>query len=707
MVIVLALVPALVLAGAIAPPQTPKRPVVDDYHGTKVVDDYRWLENGTDPGVQKWSEAQNAYARSVLDGVPARKAIEKRVAALLSWRSPSYFAPDEEGGTLFVMKQQPPKEQPLLVTLGSPDDARSERVVLDPVVLDPSGETSIDFYVASRDGRRVAVSLSKGGSENGDVHVYDVSTGRGSVGDVVPRVNGGTAGGSVAWDADGSGFFYTRYPRGEERPAEDRAFFQQVWFHKLGTPTSSDTYAIGREFPRIAEIQLQSSPDGQDVLATVALGDGGQFMHWLRSSEGAWRQITRYEDGITIARFGLDDAIYMLSKKDAPRGKLLRLGLAEPVLARATTVRPESEAVLEDFRPTRTRLYLTEQVGGPQRLRVVDLAGHDVAVVSTLPVSSVPTVVRLGGSDDVLFSNMSFVEPAAWYRLHAGDGRVGKTALAETSPWDFSGVEVVREEAVSKDGTRVPLSILRPKGIRLDGQNPTILSGYGGYGIAIIPYFFTANAAWLEQGGVIAVANLRGGSEFGESWHQGGALTQKQNVFDDFNACARLLVEKGYARPDKLAIEGGSNGGLLVGAAFTQHPDAFKAVVAHVAVLDSLRAEATPNGAFNITEYGTVKDPAQFAALHAYSPYHHVADGTQYPAVLFMTGANDPRVDPFHSRKMVARLQASGTKQPVLLRTSGGSGHGFGTALSERIAQTADAYAFLFAQLRVKYQEVP
>jgi len=704
----LALIPALVLAGPVpAPPETPKRPVVDDYHGTKVTDDYRWLENGADPAVQRWSDAQNARARAVLDALPSREAIARRVGALLSWESPSYFDLEDRGGVLFALKRQPPKEQPFLVALDSAADPASERVVVDPMAIDSSGATAIDFYVPSRDGRAVAVSLSRGGSESGDVHVYDAATGQEMTADVVPKVNGGTAGGSLAWNADGTGFFYTRYPRGDERPPEDRAFFQQVWFHKLGTPTSADTYAVGRDFPRIAEIQMQSSPDGQSTLATVALGDGGQFMHWIRGPDHDWSELTRYEDAVTVARFGLDGSLYLLSKKDALRGKLLRVPLAHPVLASATVVSPESDAVLMDFVPTRSRLYLLEQSGGPSRLRIIDLDGRTIGPVDTLPVSSVPEIARVGEGDDLLFANTSYVEPLAWYRFGAADGRVTKTALAQTSPWDFSRVEVVREEAVSKDGTRVPFSVLRPKGLRLDGQNPTLLTGYGGFNIALSPYFAKGYAAWLEQGGVIAVANLRGGSEFGEAWHRGGALTNKQNVFDDFYACARRLVEKGYTRPEKLAIEGGSNGGLLMGAALTQHPEAFRAVVAHVGYFDSLRVEAAPNGVFNTTEYGTVKDAVQFRALYAYSPYHHVKAGTRYPAVLFLTGANDPRVAPFHSRKMVAALQASGTSQPVLLRTSSGSGHGMGTALSERIAQAVDVHAFLFAELGVKYQEVP
>jgi prolyl oligopeptidase len=703
----LALLPVLFLAGqAAASPLAAKRPVTDDYHGTRVVDDYRWLENGADPEVQRWSDAENAYARAVLDALPHRQAIEKRVSALISWESPFYFALEPQAGVFFAMKSQPPRQQPFLITVASPEGGKPERVVLDPVAVDPSGGTSIDFYAPARDAKLVAVSLSKGGSENGDVHVYEVASGKERTGDAVPGVNGGTAGGSVAWNADGSGFFYTRYPRGAERPPEDRLFFEQVWFHRLGTSTDADTYAIGRDFPRIAEIQLQASEDGDLTLATVALGDGGQFMHWLRGRSGAWTQISRYEDGVTAARFGLDGALYLRSKNGAPKGRLLRLAPGQTSLASAAVVVPEGDGVLDDFLPTRSRLYLVEQAGGPERLRAFALDGKPIGPIATLPVSSVTGLVRMGDGDDILFGNTSFVEPLAWYRLSATDGRVAKTALAQTSPWDFSGIEVVREQALSRDGTRVPLTVLKPKGTALDGRNPTVLTGYGGFGVAIRPSFSRSSAAWLEQGGIIAVANLRGGSEFGEEWHQAGALTRKQNVFDDFYACAQLLVDKGYTSREKLAIQGASNGGLLMGAAFTQHPEAFKAVVAQVGYFDSLRVEAAPNGVFNTTEYGTVKDAAQFEALYAYSPYHHVKDGTQYPAILFMTGANDPRVDPFHSRKMVARLQASGTRQPVLLRTTGKAGHGFGTALPEAIAQAVDYHAFLFDQLGVQYREV-
>ncbi|HEY3837784.1 MAG TPA: prolyl oligopeptidase family serine peptidase, partial [Bryobacteraceae bacterium] len=379
-------------------------------------------------------------------------------------------------------------------------------------------------------------------------------------------------------------------------------------------------------------------------------------------------------------------------------------------LKEATLVVPESDAVIEDITLTASWLYMSDLVGGPSRLRRFDLAGKNGCELP-IPVNSgagnlVPLKDRLD-DNRVLFCETSYITPAAWYLCEPGPdedaGRVTRTALADTSPVDFSDIEAVREFAVSKDGTKVPINILRRKGTKLDGTNPTLLTGYGGYGISLRPEFSFTRRVWFDRGGVMAIANLRGGGEYGEAWHSAGNLTHKQNVFDDFAACARHLVELGYTQPDRLAVEGGSNGGLLMGAFLTQHPHEARAVVSHVGIYDMLRVELDPNGAFNVTEFGTVKDPAQFKALYAYSPYHHVVNGTKYPAVFFLAGENDGRVNPANSRKMTARLQAdTGSDRPILLRLGSDSGHGMGTGLTERIAQAADVYAFLFDQLHVK-----
>lgn len=738
----------------LAYPLSPKKPVTDTYHGVKVTEDYRWLENWDDPKVKEWSEAQNRVARDYLDALPSVPSLRTRLEQLEASTSSDYTSLTYRAGSIFAIKRQPPKEQPYLVRLASPDDPSTEKVIVDPNTLDPKGGTSINFYVPSRDGRRVAVILSEGGSEDGTLYIYDTATGQ-RLPDAIPRVNYGTAGGSVAWNGDGSSLLYTRYPGKGERSGRDSFFFQQVWSHKIGTSTSRDRYSIGKEFPRIAEVHLESSEDGRHVLASVANGDGGDFTHYLLPLGGSWKKLAGLSDRIVKAKFGPDGALYLLSRKDTPRGKLLRLGLpGPPDLARADVIVPESEASIQDFEPAMESVFVVDMLGGPNRIHAYDLvplhripdaaappplipqersAGADtippeggaggfargasdrpsltksapeLGYVPTAPVSSVNEILHLQG-DEILFRSQTFIDPPSWSRFIRGHQGAVRTALKRTSPADYSDTEVLRETVESTGGARVPLNIVRLKGTKLDGSNPTILSGYGGYGITLSPRFSESRRAWIEQGGVYVIANLRGGGEFGDEWHRAGNLTQKQAVFDDFAAAAKYLVQAGYTTPDKIAIEGGSNGGLLMGAALTQHPELYRAVVSHVGIYDMLRVELSPNGEFNTTEFGTVKDPAQFQALYAYSPYHHVTDGTRYPAVLFMTGANDPRVDPANSRKMTARLQAaSASGRPVLLRTSATSGHGIGSALSEEIAEHVDALAFIMDQLHLTYHPV-
>jgi prolyl oligopeptidase len=685
-------------------PETPQRPVTDTYHGVTVEDAYRWLENPDDPAVRAWNDAQNRHTRAYLDQVPFRDQLYGRLRRLYVEASSDYFALKPRAGKLFALKRQPPLDQPLLVLLDSPDDRDSERVVLDPNAIDSYGATTIDFYEPSPDGRLVAVSLSRNGSEDGMLYIYDVATGA-ALGDVVPRVTYPTGGGSVAWNADATGLYYTRYPYPGERPPEDINFYQQVYFHALGTPADTDTYLIGAGFPRIAEIDLETSQDGRYLLATVANGDGGEFAHYLRDPSGEWMQFTQFEDQVKQVLFGRDDALYLLSHKGAPNGRILRLPLATPDLAHARVVAAERDEAIQVFTPTDTRLYVTEMVGGPSQIRVYDLGGAEQGLLPVEPVATVGKAVHMAG-DTVLFRSSSFVRPPAWYRFDPDEEEPARTALFVSSPADFRDVEVQRGYATSRDGTRVPLSILRRKGVALDGNNPTVLYGYGGYGISISPFFDPGLSLWLEQGGVYAVANLRGGGEYGEAWHLAGNLTRKQTVFDDFLACAEHLIATGYTNPSRLAIMGGSNGGLLMGAALTQRPDLFQTVVSYVGWYDMLRVELDPNGEFNITEFGTVKDRAQFEAKYAYSPYHHVVDGTAYPAILFVTGENDGRVNPAHSRKMTARLQAaSSSGRPVLLRTSASSGHGMGTSMNEQIVEETDVYAFLFDQLGLRYSE--
>jgi prolyl oligopeptidase len=704
------------------PPATQKHPVTDEYQGVKVTDDYRWLESWDDPAVKQWSAAENARTREYLDHLPARPAIRARVAALIAASSASFYDLQFRAGMLFAQKYQPPEQQPMLVVMRSADDPGSAKVIFDPNAASNQGSVAVDFYSPSFGGKYVAAAMSENGSEDASAHVFEVTTGK-ELSDAVPRVNFATGGGSIAWKPDSSGFYYTRYPQGNERPPGDANFYQQVYFHRLGTDSQQDAYVIGKDFPRIAEIKLRASDDGRWLLASVGNGDGGQFAHYLMDADGRWTQITHFEDGVISAKFGAEQALYLLSRKDAPRGQILRLSLAQPEhatpeplkvdLAQATVLVPQSSgsgpneadrASIETFIPTWGHLYVIDIMGGPSRVRVFDNQGHALPAPPLPPLSAVYGAVPVGGGD-VLFFTTTYVDPPAWYRYDAASGKAIRTALFDTSPIKLDDAEVVREFATSKDGTRVPLNILRLKGTKLDGTHPALLTGYGGYGISTKPFFqgYTARL-WLDQGGIVVDTNLRGGAEYGEEWHKAGALTHKQNVFDDFLACAQYLIDQKYTTPAHLAIMGGSNGGLLMGAAFTQRPDLFRAVVSFVGIYDMLRVELDPNGAFNVTEFGTVENLDQFKALYAYSPYHHVMDGAAYPAILMPTGENDHRVNPMQSRKMLARLQAaSASDHPILLRTTSSAGHGMGTALDEAIDQDADMFAFLFDQLGIQY----
>jgi prolyl oligopeptidase len=607
------------------------------------------------------------------------------------------------------MRFKPPAQQPVLVRLSSLEPPALSRPVVDPNTLNTNGTTAIDWYVPSLDGRLVAVSLSEGGSEQGTLHFFDVETGK-KLADEIPRVQYPTGGGSAAWTADGTGVFYTRYPHEGERQEADVNFYQQIWFHRLGSPISEDKLELGKDFPRIAEIELETSEDGQWVLASVANGDGGDFEHYVRNASGRWHQITRFEDGIKVVRIGRDGALYLLSRQRAPKGKILRLALdqlgpgstsSDALLARAKLIVPEGQGVIQELAPSDHGLYVDDLVGGPSTLGYFAGPRSSAREISVLPISAV-SGLQSWRADDLVFGNVSYLVPFAWFSFNPAEKTPKRTALYMTSPVSFEDIEVVREFAVSKDGTKVPLNILRRKGLELNDKNPTILYGYGGYGVSMTPAFDSTRRVWFDAGGVYVVANLRGGGEFGEAWHKAGNLTQKQHVFDDFIASAEYLIQHKYTSPARLAVEGASNGGLLMGAFLTQRPDLARAVVSRVGIYDMLRIELDPNGQFNTTEFGTVKNLEQFRALYAYSPYHHVRNGVKYPAVLFATGDNDGRVNPAQSRKMTARLQAAtASNSPILFRSTASAGHGIGTALKVRIAEQADILSFLFDQLGI------
>jgi prolyl oligopeptidase len=693
-------------------PSASQQPVTDSFHGVAVTDPYRWLEDWSDPRVEQWSAAQDRRSRAYLDALPYRQAIYDRLYRQISATSPSYYALRAAGGKVFALYNRPPKNQPMIAVLPSNADPAQARVVVDPNTLNPKGTTAVDWYVPSPDGTLLAVSMSENGSEDGAVHIFAVDSGK-QVYEVLPRVQYPTGGGSLAWRADSKGFWYTRYP-GTERPEADRHFYMAVYFHELGKDPARDVYVLGKGLPKIAEIALHNRQNTRYVLASVANGDGGEFAHYLIGKDGRVSQITHFADRVVAATIGPDDSIYLVSRQGAPRGKLLILPAATPLLARARMLVPQPEgSLLSDGESggspltiTAHAIYVREIVGGPSR---VEIYSHDGTRRGTLPLPEVATVneVESLGDGTLLYDTETYLRPPYFSRYHEATGKAEETALAQTSPVRFEDTEVLRAFATSKDGTRIPLNIVRRKGTALNGANPLLLYGYGGYNASETPYFLGPPIRlWLDAGAVYVVANLRGGGEYGEDWHRQGALTHKQNVFDDFIACAQFLIDQHYTSPEHLGIMGASNGGLLMGGAFTQHPEMFRAVVSDVGIYDMLRTELEPNGVFNTTEYGSTKVPEQFKALYAYSPYHHVVHGTRYPAILMATGLHDGRVAPWQSRKMIARLQAAAEPGgKIYLTVSSDSGHGHGSALSVRTNQRADTYSFLFDQLGLRFPQ--
>jgi prolyl oligopeptidase len=677
--------------------EAPRIPETTTYHGVDVTEDYRWLEDGSSEETIAWTKAQQHRTGTYFDGIPWRGTLRARVDELMKADRTTYQRLSAGGSTFFALKEQTSKQQPFLVALTDLDDIASERVVVDPNVIDTSGETNIDWFVPSPDGTRVAISLSEHGDEDGSLYIFDVASGE-VVDGPIGHVN--RMGGSMAWRHDGTGIWYTL-------GADPEGFWQQVRFRESGG--ASDPVDLAGPFAddRIAENFLSASPDGHWVMDRVQKGDGGEWQIFVRGQEPgkAWWQVADVPDKCIDAVLGTDDSLYLLSRGDAPNGKVLRLRLTEgATVADADEVVPTGDLAIEDVAVTDGTVWVVDMDGGPQQVRAFDRDGGTLPAPEIPPVSSVSSyVARLArlGPDLVAWPCESFTEPATWWVV--ADGREPRpTALGTTTPVDLSRYVVTREFATSKDGTQVPLNIVSAPDTPRDGTVEALLYAYGGYGMSMVPRFDQRWLPWLDQGGVFVVANIRGGGEYGEAWHQAGRLTTKQNCFDDFIACADYLCDTAITSRDRLAIMGGSNGGLLMGGVLTQRPDIARAVVAAVPVMDSLRSETTTNGGFNTTEFGTVEDPDEFAALLAYSPYHNVMDGTSYPAVLLTAGENDTRVEAWHAKKMTARLQAAtSSSEPVLLRLES-AGHLSGS-IDHEVDKWTDQYAFFFDQLGLGY----
>ena len=679
-------------------PFAASRSTTQDYFGTAVSDDFTWLEDAASPVTRSWLAAENAYSRRYLDAMPARGALHERLQALIGSTANAYSALVERGGVVFALKSAPPLQRPMLVTLRSVDDLASERVVFDPNGGTPDASGAIDFFRPSLDGRRVAVALA-----DGSVRVIDILTGQRLPGEI-PHVVSAAAGGDIAWSAGGAGFFCTQYPAAGGRSVANAQGLSQIVFHLLGNAPAQDRVELSAGLPRLARVRLESSRDGRSVLALVENGRGGDVALYLKSAdangEGAWRRLAGESDGVRDAQFGDDDALWVRSIVNAPRGKLLRVPLSETKTVawdKLAVVATPLEGAIQRFVVTGGMLYVAEGQTGPSRLRAIDLRTRRASLVALPPMSGVAALARIGRGD-VVAQVVSYVDPPLWTRV--GGGRTKRTALVTTSEANFNDSDVVREFATSRDGTPVAIDILRRRSTQLDGRNPVLLMPAGSMNGTTTPDFDAARRVWLDRGGVIAVATLRGAPEPGEAWRVDGLRTNKQKAFDDFIASADYLVRHGYTQPALLGIRGRGDGALVVAAALTQRPELFRAAVAAGGRYDMLRLERDAAGEYDAPEFGSVKERAQFDALAAYSPLRAVRDGAGYPAVLLTAGERDGRVDPAQSRKMAARLQqADPSGHAVLLRTDGSSGQAAQSSLVETVDQAGDEMGFFLNEI--------
>jgi prolyl oligopeptidase len=675
-------------------PQSPKQEVVETIHGVKVSDPYRWLEDGDSPEVQKWTDEQNAFTKKVLDGIPGREKIHARLEALLNIGA--LGTPTPRKGNYFYTLREGAQNQPVLYVREGLTG--KDRVLVDPNALSKDGTVALDWYYPSGDGRLLAYGLSRDGTEKSTLRVRDVKTGM-DLPDVIDR----TRACSIAWLPDGKGFYYTRYPDPESVPDEEENYHRRVYLHMLGDDPKKDRPVFGEGRPKEDWPAVTLSPNGRWLVVT-------QHQGWAKA-EVYFKDLSR-DDAVFVTLVEGVNALFEVTARndrflvhtnlDAPRYRVFEVNPFHPERDNWKEIVAEKEDVLEGVAAIGDRLILEYMHRAASRLQICDRAGK---LLDEVKLPTVGSVTGLGGEHDgseVLYNFQSFTTPASVFRvdLERTTSELWKEVKTDVAFGDF---EVKQVTYPSRDNTPVSMFLAHKKGIELDGKNPTLLYGYGGFNISITPAFKADRFLFLEQGGVLAIANLRGGGEYGEDWHKAGMLGNKQNVFDDFISAAEWLIQQKYTSPGKLAIEGGSNGGLLVGAALTQRPELFKAVVCRVPLLDMVRYHRFLIARLWIPEYGSAEDPKQFSWLHAYSPYHQVKDGTAYPATLLATAASDTRVDALHARKMAARLQAAtSSDQPILLRLETKAGHGAGKPRGKVLEELTDVYSFIFWQLGMK-----
>jgi prolyl oligopeptidase len=666
--------------------------VVDRLHGVDVRDPYRWLEDASQPDVQAWMKAQDGYARARLARLPGRAAIAARLHELLY--TDSVGAPVHRGGRLFYLRKLHDHEKQILYW--RKDGAAQDTVLLDPGAWSSDGSSGLGAWTASWDGRYVAYQVHEHNSDEAVVHVVEVATGK-PLADALP----GASYTAPSWSADGRGFYYTYTPPASATLAEaDRRTRSEVRYHRLGADPAQDAVVHEPTGQRSWFLSVQASRDGHWLLLQIRRGSSGPIT-WLfkdaRRPAQAWTPLFEGSDATVI---DWRDRFYVLTNDGAPRYRVLAVDPARPARAAWREIVPEQDVVISEIDVAGGRLILTTMRTAVSELEVRELDGKLVRKVALPGPGTVVSVSGRGDDDAAYFRYGSYSEVGAVYETSLRSGAV-RVWGRSTLPFDGAALVTEQVRFRSRDGTEIPMFLIHRKGVTPTGENPTLLTGYGGFRISNTPWFSATFAVVLEHGGVVAVPNLRGGGELGEAWHEAGTLAHKQNVFDDFLGAARYLIDQRWTRPGKLAISGGSNGGLLVGAATVQAPELFAAVVCLVPLLDMVRYHKFGLGAAWMTEYGSADDPAQFPALHAYSPYHHVRAGTRYPALLMMSSDHDDRVDPMHARKMTAALQAATTGGPVWLRIEQNAGHGGADVVAQQIEERADLLAFVFDRLGV------
>ena len=698
------------LAGAAPsppPPTAPVAPVTDDYFGTRVTDNYRYFEDWHNPQVQSWMKGQAAYARAVLDGLPGRRALLDRVTAI-DQTLVAVFDVQQRGTRYFYQKRGPEDRIAKLYYRDGLEGA--EHLLLDPAKLDTSqAHAALDFYAPSWDGATLAFGVSLGGSEDSVLHVLDVA-GKRAFNESIDR----TSLSVVAWLPDNRGFYYLRYNQPTPgMKAAEKLYNARTYLHALGASPGGDDdpvvfgrgVAANLEVPEGQGTYILTAPDSRYALAVanqnLDQNPSTLYVARLDSIKGAatpWRKVAAVDDAVT--QFQLQgDFLYFLSSKGAPRFKLARLALADPDLAHASVLVPQSPAVLTGLAIASDGVYLSARDGAVTRVLRTSADGAQQHEVPT-PFPGTATIAATDARQPgVLVDLTGWTEPERLYRYDPAADVIHVTRLVPAPPLDTSRLKSEEVFATSYDGTRVPLSIMSQKGAARDGKRPTLLFGYGAYGLSYDPYFSPMFLSWVERGGVIAVAHVRGGGEYGEDWHRGGEKLTKLNTVFDFIACAEYLVSQHYTAPRYLAGQGASAGGILIGGALTWRPELFAAVIDLVGVTDTLRFELTPNGPPNTGELGSVKTEEGFHGLYAMSAYAHVRDGTAYPAVLLHTGANDPRVEPWIIAKMAARLEAaSSSGKPILLDVDSDAGHGIGSQREQTRKLWADQMAFALWQ---------